>query len=200
MLEAAESAIKVAETPDVREPLNDRQERFCLEFVVSENATRAYLRVYTTSSYAAAGVSAHDLLRNPKILARIDELKAERARRLGISADRILAGVAAVAHFDPRDLFDADGRYKPITELDPDTALAVAAMGTRHTITGDEKDEVAVFTTVRFGDRLRALELLGKHEKLWTDKIEIAEDVSYTERLKLLREQMKEERLRDRKA
>lgn len=172
--------------PPKYDPDNDlpaRHQRFCMEFLVDENATQAYLRVYPNSSYDAAAVSAHDLLRNPKILRRIEELRAERNRRLGITIDRVLSVLARQAFYDPRSLFDADGRLKPLDELDPDDAFAIAGFSTKATVTGEDHDGICTVTNVKLPDKIRAAELLGRHLKLFTDKIEVTEDSEFAKRL-----------------
>lgn len=58
--------------------LTDKQELFCKLFATDKllfgNGTRAYLEAYPDSSPEAARRSASDLLTNPDILKRIDEL------------------------------------------------------------------------------------------------------------------------------
>ena len=68
-------------------PLNPRQERFCEEYVVDLSATAAASR----AGYAPA--SAGQLMLNPRVLARIDELKAVRSERVSIKSDDVLAGL-----------------------------------------------------------------------------------------------------------
>jgi phage terminase small subunit len=52
----------------------------------------------------------------------------ERQQRLDISVDRVLQELARIAFFDPRKLFNHDGSLKDITELDADTAAAIASV------------------------------------------------------------------------
>lgn len=78
------------------------------------NGTRAYLAVYPRGkSVTAAAVSAHQLLRIPKIRARLDELRAARFRRLQMDGDEALALVAGDARGDMRELFDEKGNLLP---------------------------------------------------------------------------------------
>ena len=67
--------------------LNERQERFCREYVKDFNAKQAYIR----SGYApkAAGVAGHKLLNKDKVRGRINELKAKQEERLDFEADWI---------------------------------------------------------------------------------------------------------------
>lgn len=59
--------------------LNPKQELFCQYFASDDttmfgNGTKAYMKAYPDSSLKAAAASAADLLRNPNVLKRINEL------------------------------------------------------------------------------------------------------------------------------
>lgn len=60
---------------------NYLQEKFCLEYVASGNATVSYQKAYDVTSKASAAVSASKLLRNPKVQERLEELQDEIASR-----------------------------------------------------------------------------------------------------------------------
>ena len=58
--------------------LNARQERFCLEYAKTGNASEAYRRAgYTARTEATINSGASTLARNPKVQARLAELAAE---------------------------------------------------------------------------------------------------------------------------
>lgn len=156
-------------------PLTDKEEWFCREFVADagENQTRAYMRVFKTPSYNSARTQASQLCAKVNIRQRIDELREERNKRLEITADKVLAGIAKLAFYDSRDFFDEDGKLKPLGELDPDHADVIAGIETFHKVTGDDRDEVAITTKIKLADRGQNLERLGKHLKLFTDKTEL---------------------------
>lgn len=154
--------------------ISSQHDRFCREYIVDENGTRSYMRVYPNSSYDAAKNSASELLAKPYIQERINELREQRNKRLEISADKVLQGIARLAFYDPRDLFDDDGRIKPLSELDPDAAYVLAGIETFHKVTGEDKDGLAVVTKIRLPDKGANLERLGKNLKLFTDKTELS--------------------------
>jgi hypothetical protein len=57
---------------------NPRHEAFCQAYTTGEtagNAVKSYLSVYTESTYAAAGNSSYELLKNPEICNRVQELQ-----------------------------------------------------------------------------------------------------------------------------
>lgn len=152
--------------------LTDKQEIFIGEYLKDFNATRAAIAAgYAKSS---ADVTGSRLLANAKVAAEIDKQKLGRLKRLEISADRVLQELAKLAFYDPRKLFDADGRCKPITELDDNTAAVIAGMKTVQKVTGEDQDGMVVFTDFKLADKGQNLERLGKHLKLFTDKQEVS--------------------------
>ena len=50
--------------------------------------------------------------------------------RMELSAERTMREIARLSYFDPRKLFDETGAPLPITELDDDTAAALAGFQT----------------------------------------------------------------------
>jgi len=131
--------------------LTARQQRFCAEYIRDLNATKAAARA-GYSPRTARSIGSENLAK-PDIQAEIRRLKAERAERLMISADRVVEELARIAFSNIEDLFNADGSLKGIGKLSPDTAAAIANIETTE----------SGATRVRLFDKLRALELLGKH-------------------------------------
>lgn len=68
--------------------LTDLQERFCEEYLVDLNATRAAERA--GSSAKNLTVAGSEFLANPNVSERIVQLKAERANRTKVDADWVL--------------------------------------------------------------------------------------------------------------
>lgn len=158
----------------VLEPLTDKEEWLCRELLAdgAENQTRAYMRVYKGCTYDSARTAAARKFSDVRIMNRLAELRDERNKRLEVSADRVLAELAKLAFHDPRDFFDDDGRLKPISELDPDHARVIAGIETLHKVSGEADDGVTVTTKIKLADRGQNLERLGRHLKLFTDKVE----------------------------
>ena len=149
--------------------LTDKEHHFCVEYSVRSNATQSYLRAFK-SAYTTARTEGARLLAEPCIRQRIDELRTARNKRLEINADKVIKGISALAFYYPRSFFDEDGRLKPIGEIDPDEAGAIGGLETLHKVVGDENDGMAVITKIKLADRKGALELLGKHLRLFADK------------------------------
>jgi hypothetical protein len=72
----------------MRTALNVRQERFCELIAAGESATEAWLKAGYKVSRQVAGVNAHESLKNPKIKARITELRKPQTKAALLTRDR----------------------------------------------------------------------------------------------------------------
>ena len=168
--------------------LSRKQELFCKEYLVDLNATQAYKRAgYSVKSDNAAGVEASKLLRNPKVEARIKELMEQRSKRTEVTADKVLAELAAIAFAKGSDF--AQVVDEPIIQngmyvVDPDTGKvktykAVEIIATNK-LPEDKKKAISSIKEGKYGvevstcDKVRALELLGRHLGMFKDKLEIS--------------------------
>ncbi len=71
----------------------DKMEHFCLAYVETGNASEAYRRSYDTSKMAekTAQREGYNLLQNPLVQARIEELRNKVMERHEITVDTLLA-------------------------------------------------------------------------------------------------------------
>jgi len=156
--------------------LPDNQERFCREYIVDRKKMLAAVRAgYSPRS---AAVSAAKLLKTPKIRARIDELLAIQAKKIEMKADDVLQALAKSATYDVRDFFDEKGTAKDIKDLDDLSAHAVAGFEFvnlyEDAADGSGKHCFGQLRKFKLTDRLRALEMLGKHLALFPTKVEVS--------------------------
>jgi phage terminase small subunit len=172
--------------------LSKKQELFCKEYLVDMNATQAYKRAgYSVKSDNAAAVEAFKLLRNPKIDIRIKELMDERSKRTEITADWVLNELYAIAKAKGTDYAQVveepmivNGSYV----MDPDTGQLKTWESVRITPTDKlPEDKQKAIAGIKMGkngievstcDKVRALELLGKHLGMFTDNIKLKSDAN----------------------
>jgi phage terminase small subunit len=152
--------------------LTVRQKLFALEYLKDLNATQAAIR----AGYAArsAKVTGCRLLTNANLQAEIQGATNRLSKKLELKAEDTLRGIANIAKFDPRKLFDEKGNAKDIHDLDLETAQVLSGFDfvTLYEGEGEQKHAFGQLRKVRFSDRLKAYELLGRHQKLFTDKVE----------------------------
>jgi phage terminase small subunit len=154
--------------------LSIKEEKFCAEYVVDENGTRAAI----AAGYApnSAAVAASRLLKKANIQAQIAKLRDKSLAKLEISRERVLAEIAKIAFLDPRKFFNSDGSVKQPGEIDDDTAASLAGLEVCELFegAGEQKHAYGLLKKIRIADKRSALELLGKHLKLFTDKVELS--------------------------
>lgn len=152
--------------------LTDRQRVFCEEYLVDLNGTEAAKR----AGYSAktARVMAQQNLEHPAVIEHLAVMMKERSERTQVTADRVITEVARLGFSDLRKLFDDHGGLLPVTQWPDDMAAAVASVEVDELFEGFGENRVQVGYTkkVKLWDKPRALELLGKHLKLWVERVE----------------------------
>lgn len=150
--------------------LTEKQKRFVEEYLVDLNATQAAIRAgYSVKTAKSIG---QENLTKPDIQAAIQEAKNNRSQRVEITQDRVLQEYARLAFFDPRKLFDDEGKPLNISELDDDTAAALAGLDVLEEY--ENADGCRIFVgyakKYKLANKLAALDSLGKHLGLFDGK------------------------------
>ncbi len=143
--------------------LTEKQENFCREYIATGNATAAYRKSYNCDKSKPASVNrlAKANIDNIKIRARIKELQAEVAEKLLVSEESVLKEYARIGFSDVRQLFDEDGKLKPVHDLDNDTAAAISAVKVVSKNAGP--GEVEYVHEYKMWAKTAALDSLGKN-------------------------------------
>ncbi len=158
--------------------LTPKQKRFVAEYLVDLNATAAAIRA--GYSKKTAEVIGYENLRKPQIEAAINQAIREREKRTEITQDMVLRETAKLAFFDIRKMFDKNGKPLDISELDDDTAAALVGLDVQdvYNFSEDEKQFIGYVKKYKMADKLKALELLGKHLGAWEPKDDGPKDES----------------------
>jgi phage terminase small subunit len=163
--------------------LSLKHQRFVAEYLVDLNATQAAIRAgYSRKTANEQGAR---LLAKASIRAAIEKGQKRTLEKLEITQDRVIREIARLAFADPRKFFNDDGTAKSISQLDDDTAAALAGVEIFEEFAGKSDDRSLTGYTKKFkiADKRASLELLGRHLKLFTDKLEVAGDAMLAERL-----------------
>lgn len=151
--------------------LNDRQELFCLEYMKDLNATQAAIRAgYSEDS---AGSIGFENLKKPEIQNRIAGLLEERNNAVKVDAQYVLKRLVEIDQMDVKDILNDDGTIKPILEWPRSWRTTLSGMDI--TELSNDGDIEAILKKVKWPDKVRNLELLGKHVDVsaFMDKQEI---------------------------
>jgi phage terminase small subunit len=167
-----------------------RQQLFCEEYLTDLNATQAAIRAGYSEKTAEQAASR--LLTNVKVQEYIQERKKERIKRIEITQDAVLKEIAIVAFAVATDYakvvereatVEIDGEIVPLLDAEgnPVKYKTVEPVLTDD-LTEEQKKALAVIKKGRDGfeikphDKMKALEMLGRHLGLWDKKPEADED------------------------
>lgn len=173
--------------------LTEKQKIFANEYLVDLNATRAYKAAYKSCNKdETARVNGSKLLTNANVKEYIDKRMREREVRTEITQDKVLQELANIAFSDGthyaevvekscmRPIYNDEGKktgeeqifYKDV-ELKETKDLTI-----------NEKKAITAIKNTKFGisveppDKVKALELLGKHLGMFKDKLEVSGTVN----------------------
>lgn len=167
--------------------LTDKQRLFCVHYIRSFNATKAYQKAYGCS-YETAMVEGSSHLRNPKIKSEILKLKQERLNREFLSEADIFQKYMDIAFADITDymIFGTEevpvmAMYGPVKIKDPETGEEKPLTKIVNTVRFKDSSEVdgTILAEVKQGrdgasiklsDRMKALQWLSDHMNLGTEE------------------------------
>lgn len=94
--------------------------------------------------------------------------------RVEWTVQRILDEVRLIGTVDIREAYEADGTLRAVKEMPADVARAIVGIETTEIYEkdGDKRRAIGCVRKVKFLDKLRALELLGKTVAMFSDKVE----------------------------
>nr|WP_308808236.1 MULTISPECIES: terminase small subunit [unclassified Providencia] len=137
-------------------PLNAQMERFCQEYIKApDNQTNAAL----AAGYAevSACKRASQLMKDPRVIDRIAQLMQQRNKRKKLDADSVLERLVNMLDADIADILTNTGDIKPIKDW---PAVWRKSINAFEIAVIDEKVTVK---KVKLLDKLRVLEMVGKH-------------------------------------
>jgi phage terminase small subunit len=147
--------------------LTPKQQIFVEEYLYDLNATKAAIRA--GYSPRTAHVQGPRMLENVRVRAHIEKALAERSRRTGINTDLVLLELARIGRANPADVVNFDEATIRDSNLRDDTA-AIQSIKVKKIPT--ENGEI-IEREIKFHDKNRALELLGKHLGMFTDRLNL---------------------------
>lgn len=95
--------------------MTKKQKRFVDEYLIDLNATQAAIRAgYKAKNGQRASEIGHELLQKTQVSEAISEAIAERSKRTGINADRVLLELARIAFVNADDVINAKDATLPM--------------------------------------------------------------------------------------
>ncbi|ECL6033152.1 terminase small subunit [Salmonella enterica] len=177
-------------------PLTAMQEAYAQEYTkCPENQTQAAINAGFSPNTAA--VKASVMMRDERIQKRIAELMEERNKRLRVSADYVLLRLVEIDQMDVIDILNDDMSIKPVSEWPKVwrqylTGFELADMFEGR---GDEKELVGILKKIKWPDKVKSLELIGKHVDVnaFKERLEVSGTVTIADRMAKARRRVKEQ-------
>lgn len=138
--------------------LNQRQELFCREYIKDLNGTQAAIRA--GYSPKTADRMAYELLKKPEIQAFVLQSKAERVEEVKIDANYVLKRLIEIDEMDVADILDDVGDFLPIRKWPKTWRTTLSGLDIAIINSGDTE---AIIKKIKWPDKVKNLELLGKH-------------------------------------
>lgn len=145
--------------------ITEKQKKFVEEYLIDLNATQAAIRAgYSVKN---AGKIGHELLEKTRISNEITKKIAERSRRTGINADRVLIELAKIAFVNADDVIESkDATLKENASRDDLAAIQSIKVKTF--------GEDGVEREIKLANKIKALDMLGRHLGMWNDKLQVS--------------------------
>ncbi|EQS54469.1 hypothetical protein G808_02531 [Escherichia coli HVH 150 (4-3258106)] len=187
-------------------PLTAMQEAYCQSYIKTpENQTQAAINAGFSPNTAA--VKASVMMRDERIQKRIAELMEERNKRMRVSADYVLMRLVEIDQMDVLDILNDDGGMKPIAEWPKVwrtslSAMDIATIKTTQASLQKENGEADlsvedvehILKKVKWPDKVKNLELIGKHVDVnaFKERLDVNVNVTIADRIAAARKRLKE--------
>lgn len=145
--------------------MTKKQKLFVEEYLIDLNATQAAIRAgYSPETAKEIGC---ENLTKPNIRTEISKAMAERSKRTGVNADRVLMELAKIAFVNPIDVIDPKTATIRKDATGEDTAAIQSVKVKTFGEDGLERE-------IKMADKLKALELIGKHLGMFKDRVVVS--------------------------
>lgn len=171
-------------------PITPKQQRFVAEYLKDLNGTQAAIR----AGYSAktANEQAARLLANVSVQAAIEKAQTKRTERLQIDADYVLNRLVEIDQMDALDILNDDMSLKAVSQWPKVwrqylSGFEVAEINEGR---GDEREMVGVLKKIKWPDKTKNLELIGKHVNVnaFREQVDVTVNVSLADRMAKARE------------
>jgi phage terminase small subunit len=158
--------------------LTVKQRLFVREYLVDLNATQAAIRA--GYSKKTAKVIGCQNLTKLNVIQSVFESMENREKNVETSAEWVLKALHGEAIADIADLYDKLGSLKPIHDwpIVWRTGLVTGVKTKQeHEYIDGQKVPNGVVTEIKLSDRVKRLELIGKHHAMFTDNVNLGGEV-----------------------
>lgn len=148
--------------------MRDKQKRFCQEYLIDSDATKAAVRAgYAKRSAASIGC---DLLKHPEVKAYLTTLQEELKERSMVKAEDVLAELWKVgkARFDNLVQWDKAGNMTIVSSEEASDDVKAGLMSMKRVDT-----ETGGYVEIKMHDKVAALDKLARALGMYQDKVDV---------------------------
>jgi phage terminase small subunit len=158
--------------------LTGKERLFAAEYLKDKNGKQAAIRA--GYSPKTAEQQASRLLRKVKVRQAIEKHFSKVEEEAIVKVSDVLLELKRIALTDIGQAFDENGNLKPLKDIPEDVRRAIAGIDVDELYEGHGQDREQVGETkkIRFWDKNRALENLGRYFKLFTDRVEVVDGLA----------------------
>jgi phage terminase small subunit len=161
--------------------LTAKQKRFCEEYVIDWNGTRA--AIAAGYSEKTAKEIASENLTKPNIKDYIEQVREDLEKQAGISALRNLLELKKLAYSNTSQMYDGWLTMKEYEELPENVKASISEIQTSRKIT--DEGESLLMVKVKMHDKMKAIDMINKMLGYNApDKMNHSGSVSIVEQLK----------------
>lgn len=176
--------------------MTDKQIIFANEYLIDLNGTRAYKEAYPhVKNDNTAAAAATRLMNNPEVKDYIDKRIKDRLERIEVTQDDVIQELAAIAFANGSDYAKVVTKPVMIQKSEVDYVPALDSEGNQMYYQAVEieeteeltKRQIKAISGIKQGkngielttyDKVKALELLGKHLGIFKDKVEVSGNIN----------------------
>lgn len=153
---------------------SDKERLFVMFYVSNNRLNKTQAAIDAGYAKKTASGAAVAIYNRPHINKAIRWYLNKIETKALVTAERVLEELACIAFLDPRKFYNENGSLKNVVDLEEGVARAMAGFEVSNIEHGRGEDAYTeTLSKVKHGDKIKALELIGKKFKMFTDKIEI---------------------------
>ncbi|WP_334032767.1 terminase small subunit [Burkholderia gladioli] len=154
--------------------LTAKQQAFVDEYLIDLNASAAARRAgYSERSANRIGP---ELLVKTWIAKAVEDAKAKRAERVQVDAAYVVQRLVEIDKMDVLEILNDDMSLKPVSGWPRVWRQYLSGFDLAEMFegSGDERAMVGVLKKIKWPDKVKNLELLGRHFSIFNDKLELS--------------------------
>jgi phage terminase small subunit len=152
--------------------LTAKRSLFVEEYLKDLNATQAAAR----AGYSDPNIG-RQLITKDNVALAIEKTSKARSERTQVDSDYVLRRLSEIDHMDVIDILEDDGSLKAVRDWPPIWRQAIGGMDVLTSITrgGSETEIENLLKKIKWPDKLKTLELIGKHVNVqaWRERQEL---------------------------